>query len=133
MQDIGLKNAREVLQPTRSRPHLRTFVNDRHSTEQTWLPMRPMKPEAIDVFLDLTRVSMLRAGQLSCRPAESPLLAQDGEGPEGVAAVNGNRVIENVKDAGHAPSCSFVKGSGHGLRIEDVAQESIEHQQSPQR
>ena len=58
-----------------------------------------MKAPAVDVLDVAARLAVARRGELQRLPAERALLAQDGQRAERVAAVQRQRVIEDVQDA----------------------------------
>ena len=57
-----------------------------------------MKPESINVFFELPRRLMFRAGDMRGFPAQPALVRQDRQSPEGIAALQRNGVIENMED-----------------------------------
>jgi hypothetical protein len=63
--------------------------------------------QAVDGFFQIVAGMLLGAGHMEGFPAERALLAQDRAGAEGVAAVQRDRVVEDVQDTHHAPSISL--------------------------
>ena len=99
-------SARDFLETPRGSSHQAHFPDARKVGEPPWLPKRSIKTKPVDLFLGCTGNKVLGTRQLECIPAQSALLAQDRSGAKGVAALQWERVIENVEDAQGHPAAS---------------------------
>ena len=73
---------------------------------------RAVEVKAVHVFLVRRRAVVLGRREVQRLPAERALLLQDRERPEGVAAVQRNRVVEDVQDlAGSSRLAQLAVGS----------------------
>ena len=95
-----------------------------------WWHRTAVEIEAIDLFVGRCAVALLGRREVEGLPAEGALLPQDRRGAEGVAAVQGNGVVEDVEDA-HLEAHLGRAGRRRGGVA--VTQEGFEHQGGPQR
>ena len=60
---------------------------------------RAVEAQTVGVFFGLRAEALLGCGEVEGLPAQRRLLAQDGRRAEGIAAVQWQRMIEDVQDA----------------------------------
>jgi len=68
----------------------------------------PVKEQAIDRLLQHLRRGVLGAGQVKRLPAQLVLLAQDGQGAEGVPTVQRDGVVQHMQDTHQARASAAV-------------------------
>ena len=108
------------------------IADARHARRRALAERRAMKAPTVDVLDLAARLAVARRRELQRLPAERPLLAQDGQRAEHVAAVQRKRVIEDVQDA-HGGAYAAIRPRRRVGLVHDLAQEGVEHQQRPQR
>ena len=91
------------------------------------------KCQPSDRLLRRLRRVVLGRGELQRLPAERALLAQDRERAERVAAVQRQRVVEDVQDAQGSSDCLAPAARRAAARDDVQTQEGVEHQQRPER
>jgi len=96
VDEVGLKLVDELVDAARGEAHLR---NEPGALGR----QRAVKAQAISLFHLDCREALLRRGQVKRLPAQRALLAQDGRGAEGVAAMQREGVVEDVEDAHAEP------------------------------
>ena len=111
VDDVGTESSGQLGDAACSCRHLAKVDGPRHGHARAGAHLRSIEPEPIDVFEVRHRRTVPRCRQLQCFPPQRPLLAQDGHGPERVAAVQRKRVIKDVQNAhGHQPRFRTIIG-----------------------
>ena len=111
VQDVGPNLARHLVETTLRRAHQRKLAQNRKLPQQPGLPQGPVEVEPVDVLLGHARRRVLRARKVESLPPDAPLFAQDRPRAERVAAVQWDRVIEDVEDPQAHPTALSRKSS----------------------
>src|SRR5450432_4180786 len=99
MQDVGTYRARHFFETPRRCAHLRHFPDAGQAVKRAWFPRRSVEMKTVDVFFQCAGHGMLRTRHMERLPAQAPLLAQDRTRAERVAALERDRMVENMQDA----------------------------------
>ena len=81
------------------RTHQRDLAKQWPSADPLGFPQRSIEVQPVDVFFGCTRRRVLRPGEVKSLPSEASLLSQDRTRAECVAAVQRDRVIQDVEHA----------------------------------
>ncbi len=99
VQDVRSDRREELLESLRSGVDDHHVVEDRNSLQLRGLDSRAVEVESCDVFLGLPRRVVFRCRQLKRLPPQSPLLAQQRQRAKCVAALQRQRMIQDVENA----------------------------------
>jgi len=102
MDDVRADFAGDFFEPGLESLHQGEFLENRQICERTFRQRCTIEAQAVD-FLERCGVfALLGRGQVEGLPAQPPLFAQQCGGTEGVATVQRDGVVEDVKRADHA-------------------------------
>ena len=98
MQDMGADFGDHLGQAFLQAFHQLHFAEYRPFCRRSCRARRTVKVPAVDVFLRRRTADVFGRSQVKCFPAQAPLPVQDRQGAECIAAVQRNRMIEDVQD-----------------------------------
>jgi len=96
VQEVRTKPPRQFVDAPRGGAHFIQINPARQPRQHRRRRRGAMETPAVDLLLQCRWSKVLGRGEVERFPAQPPLLAQDGRGAEGVAAVQGQRVVEDV-------------------------------------
>ena len=139
MDQRGLHLRGHLKQPRPQLLHQPPFTNAGQSCRGCGRRRGAEEVPTVDGVFGTRRRRVLGARHVVGVPPQAPLLAQDRQGPERVAAVQRDRVIQHMQHAqAHAATFSAAVGMvggtvSHWCTSMHHAQEGFKHQQRPQR
>ena len=92
VQDVRLHALHHFGKPGLQRAHQRSVLHDRQPGQQAGRGRGAIKHPVANMFLTFLSAALFRARELEGLPTHRALLAKDGEGAEGVATVQRQRV-----------------------------------------
>ena len=99
MENIRLDLFDNLVQPVFRISDQHQLLRHRQAGKRTIHRGCAKKRPAIDLLLRNIRTRMFGRGQVEGFPAERALLLQDGQGPEGVAALQRDRMVQDVENS----------------------------------